>query len=56
MAVADGLLNHLELHHRKATAGAGYARGFLAARVADDRSNQKALWKRFRATGRPQSR
>ncbi|MCA3189082.1 CYTH and CHAD domain-containing protein [Cupriavidus sp.] len=56
MAVADGLLNHLELHHRKAAAGAGYARGFLAARVADDRSNQKALWKRFRATGRPQSR
>ncbi|AZG14848.1 CHAD domain-containing protein [Cupriavidus pauculus] len=53
MAVADGLLSHLELHHRKASAGASYARGFLAARVQDDRDNQRKLWKRFRATGRP---
>ncbi|ODV43897.1 hypothetical protein AWV79_13570 [Cupriavidus sp. UYMMa02A] len=53
MAVADGLLNHLELHRRKAAAGARYARGFLAARVSDDRANQRTLWKRFRATSRP---
>lgn len=55
MAVADGLLRHLEQHHRKAATGAGYARGFLAARVADDRANQRKLWKRFRATSFPTS-
>ncbi|WP_434034154.1 CHAD domain-containing protein [Cupriavidus sp. a3] len=56
MAVADGLLGHLQQHHRKASAGASYARGFLAARVADDRDNQRKLWKRFRSTGRPVGR
>nr|WP_315594976.1 CHAD domain-containing protein [uncultured Cupriavidus sp.] len=55
MAVADDLLTHLEQHHRKASAGAGYVRGFLAARVAGDRDNQRRLWKQFRATGRPQT-
>ncbi|BDB28848.1 CYTH and CHAD domain-containing protein (plasmid) [Cupriavidus sp. P-10] len=55
MAVADGLLSHLQQHHRKASDGAGYARGFLAARVADDRDNQRRLWKRFRSTSRPGS-
>ena len=55
MAVAERLLNHLEQHHRKAAAGASYARGSLAARVVDDRPNQRKLWKRFRATSRPAS-
>ncbi|KWR88052.1 CYTH and CHAD domain-containing protein [Cupriavidus sp. IDO] len=55
MAVADGLLGHLQQHHRKASDGASYARGFLAARVADDRDNQRKLWKQFRGTSRPGS-
>lgn len=53
MAVADGLLGHLEQQHRKASAGAAYVRGFLAARVAGDRDNRRRLWKQFRTTGRP---
>ncbi|MEM5428764.1 CHAD domain-containing protein [Cupriavidus oxalaticus] len=53
MAVADGLLRHLEQHHRKAAHGASYARGFLAARVVDDRANQRKLWKQFRKASRP---
>jgi CHAD domain-containing protein len=56
MAVADRLLCHLQQHHRKASDGASYARGFLAARTADDRDNQRKLWKRFRRTCRPESR
>ncbi|WER47440.1 CHAD domain-containing protein [Cupriavidus sp. WKF15] len=56
MAVADRLLDHLQQHHRKASDGASYARGFLAARVADDRDHQRKLWKRFRSTCRPASR
>lgn len=56
MAVADHLLDHLQQHHRKASDGASYARGFLAARLADDRDNQRLLWKRFRSTSRPDIR
>ncbi|SDD82528.1 Inorganic triphosphatase YgiF, contains CYTH and CHAD domains [Cupriavidus sp. YR651] len=53
MAMADKLLDHLQRHHSKAASGASYARGFLAARVADDRHNQKRLWKQFRRAARP---
>ncbi|CAG2155207.1 hypothetical protein LMG31506_05328 [Cupriavidus yeoncheonensis] len=56
MAVADRLLDHLQRHHRKASDGASYARGFLAARTAGDRDNQRRLWKRFQSTCRPASR
>ena len=55
MAVADKLLDHLQRHHSKAASGASYARGFLAARVSDDRDRQKRLWKQFRSAARPTS-
>ncbi|MBY4896510.1 CYTH and CHAD domain-containing protein [Cupriavidus sp. AU9028] len=53
IAVADQLLDHLQRRHRQAANGASYARGFLAARLADDRGRQRKLWKAFRKTARP---
>jgi inorganic triphosphatase YgiF len=51
--VGDGLLKALAADHREAAAGAGYARGYLASRVAADHDVLKKLWKRFRRLSPP---
>jgi inorganic triphosphatase YgiF len=53
VVVADGLLNTLA-SQQGAEAGAAYARGYLAARVAADHEALKFLWKDFRRLSPPQ--
>ncbi|MFM0558232.1 CHAD domain-containing protein [Paraburkholderia sediminicola] len=50
--VADGLLKILASEQETAT-GAGYARGYLASRVATDHDALQTLWKRFRRLSPP---
>ncbi|RZF26397.1 CYTH and CHAD domain-containing protein [Paraburkholderia sp. UYCP14C] len=52
--VADRLLDSLPRTHPDAAAGAAFAQGFWASRVAADHDAMKKLWKRFRSLSPPQ--
>lgn len=52
--VADQLLKALPRGTPETAAGAAFARGFLASKVAADRRPLKKLWKRFRRLSPPQ--
>lgn len=54
MAVADGLLKSLPVSRPETAAGAGFARGYLASRVAADHHALKTLWKQFKRLSPPQ--
>ncbi|VXC19216.1 Inorganic triphosphatase YgiF, contains CYTH and CHAD domains (fragment) [Burkholderia sp. 8Y] len=54
VVVASRLLRSLGETKPEAAAGAGFARGFLASRAADDRHPMKALWKTFSRLSVPQ--
>ena len=54
VVVADGLLKALASDHHQNAVGVGYARGYLASRVAADHETLKKLWKRFRRLSPPQ--
>jgi triphosphatase len=51
--VADQLLKSLSRTSPETVAGAAFARGFLASRVAADHQTLKKLWKRFRRLSPP---
>ncbi|MEC5408218.1 CHAD domain-containing protein [Paraburkholderia sp. MPAMCS5] len=51
--VADGLLKTLAAERAETATGAGYARGYLAARVAADHDALQKLWKRFHRLSPP---
>lgn len=53
MAVADGLLAGLQESDSGARPGAIFARGYVAAQVADDRESLRRLWKSFKAVAPP---
>jgi inorganic triphosphatase YgiF len=53
MVVADQLLKTLASAQPETTPGVGYARGYLASRVAADRDTLRKLWKRFRRLSPP---
>jgi len=54
MVVADQLLKTLAAAQPETTTGVGYARGYLASRVAADHDILQKLWKRFRRLSPPQ--
>lgn len=54
MVVADGLLKSLPVTRPETAAGAGFARGYLASRVAADHDALKTLWKHFNRLAPPQ--
>lgn len=54
VVVGDGLLRLLAADDQEAAVGVGYARGYLASRVAADHDTLKELWKRFRRLSPPQ--
>ncbi|CAL8480813.1 CHAD domain-containing protein [Caballeronia sp. S22] len=47
VVVASGLLRSLGETKPETAAGAGFARGYLASRAAEDHDAMKALWKKF---------
>jgi len=53
VAVGDALLKMLAADHPQAAVAAGYARGYLASRVAADHDTLKKVWKRFRRFSPP---
>ncbi|AME23744.1 CYTH and CHAD domain-containing protein [Burkholderia sp. PAMC 26561] len=53
LAVADGLLRDLAAATPDAAAGAAYARGFLASRMAEDYGKLKTLWSEFKRLSAP---
>lgn len=48
VAVADGLLKTLGAERPETSAGVGFARGYLASRVAADDDALRRMWKRFK--------
>ena len=54
VVVANELLRSLGETKPETAAGAGFARGYLASRAADDHDTLKALWKRFSRLTSPQ--
>ncbi|WP_268991635.1 CYTH and CHAD domain-containing protein [Paraburkholderia translucens] len=54
VVVADRLLGSLPRTHPDTAAGAAFARGYWASRVAADHDAMKKLWKRFRSLSPPQ--
>ncbi|WP_232231867.1 CYTH and CHAD domain-containing protein [Burkholderia sp. WSM2230] len=53
VVVADGLLKTLASERQATATGVGYARGYLASRVAADHDALQVLWKRFRRLSPP---
>ncbi len=53
VAVADGLLGALQAERPRTAIGAGFARGYLIARVAADQKALRRLWTRFRSACPP---
>lgn len=53
VVVADGLLRTLAYERQETAMGAGYARGYVASRVAADHDALGTLWKRFRRLSPP---
>jgi len=54
LAVADRLLRDLAATEPDAVVSAAYARGFLAARMAEDYGKLKMLWSEFKRLSAPQ--
>ncbi|KDR37580.1 metal-chelation protein CHAD [Caballeronia glathei] len=54
MVVADELLKSLPVSRPETAAGASFARGYLASRVATDHDALRSLWKRFKRLSPPQ--
>jgi CHAD domain-containing protein len=53
VTVADALLSKLTTGRPETGIGAGYARGYLASRVAADHDALQALWKKFKRSSPP---
>jgi len=53
VVVGDELLKALAADHPQAAVGVGYARGYLASRIAADHDMLEKLWKRFRRLSPP---
>ena len=55
IVVADGLLQSLVQSKPDTASGAGFARGYLASRAAEDHDSMKALWSKFKRLSPPSS-